>query len=238
MNGDYEVLVAGPRRSAQVLVTVASALFAAALLAAHALRSCWRACRLRPQGVAAPPPDDDRRWACDRDLDVMYTRERVVTLQRVPWDGDSLFAAAALQLWRNSRVGEMGGRVARLRKRTVRQLRAHLPRYRDLLLETVAQRADRYGALPTEDERVCSYLRDLACPGCWPGLESVAALADALGVAVTVFVERQGEQTLPEDLDDVAEELQLAMQPVRTKEGHLVAHFDSVVRAEPLPGCP
>ncbi|KAJ8873210.1 hypothetical protein PR048_026843 [Dryococelus australis] len=115
--------------------------------------------------------------------EVLFTDTEAVTVMLVGHDGDSLFGALAHQLY-GVVVGSPQHHkdAAVLRAAAVKYLRDNTHAFSDHLLEAVEQRAERYANQRSSKDKMLRFLEELARPGFWPGLESIAALASLLKV--------------------------------------------------------
>ncbi|XP_063238638.1 uncharacterized protein LOC134540090 isoform X1 [Bacillus rossius redtenbacheri] len=165
--------------------------------------------------------------------EAMYTHTEMVLVRRMPRDGDSLFAALALQLEGVS----IGSRAhAHLTTSVRHQTTFHMKRNQEQffkpLLRAVCVYGNRYIYATTDEERVLKYVQDLANPGFPAGPEVIPAVSYVYDVDVSVYQEA-GITYLVSASPQPHLKAAIAHRVVWEGEGRLKDYFDVVVSVYP-----
>ncbi|XP_063238327.1 uncharacterized protein LOC134539907 [Bacillus rossius redtenbacheri] len=160
---------------------------------------------------------------------LVRTLDELLEVERMPADGNSLFAALAHQLLgRPLSSAELGRHAARLRQDVVSYLTAHCDDYWDQLVEAADARDDRYADQPTDEAKVQLFLADLAHAGFAACGLALAAVADMLGVDVRVHVEGLQDFLVPSVDHRASKELAVVLRWRASGLDPPFGHFDSV----------
>ncbi|XP_063238194.1 uncharacterized protein LOC134539829 isoform X4 [Bacillus rossius redtenbacheri] len=159
---------------------------------------------------------------------VLETPELLVTVYRIPRDGDSLFAALAHQVFGDAvGSGEHGRSTASTREAVASLLAGNMERYADLVLQSVCPTEDGSDHSIVEEEKLWERVEELRTRGSPGGPEVIQLVADAWTVDVAVFSEGEGVAVV-RSAETARDTIGIAESLFLDADGVWRSHFDSV----------
>ncbi|KAJ8873225.1 hypothetical protein PR048_026858 [Dryococelus australis] len=167
--------------------------------------------------------------------DTLLTSSEVVTVLRVPRDGNSLFAALAHQLKLNP-IGsaEHIEDTETLRTAVWLELVRNFSDYTELVHRSVQLYQGHYLDFPSTEEKVDAYLRDLDTPGFPGGAEVIQATANLAGVDVVLYQERGDAYLVESSADEADRAIAIVQRVLLGVDGRPHIFYDSVIGVQQI----